>query len=165
MAQYRFTMNEELLIVIHNRFRQQRKRTFSRGTKILGAAALIIFIVLCALSKLLVPALALGFLLLFFALAPFLDNYNIRRSLRSSPLYNADVHVTLTPNGVAISEPTGNAQLTWGAFIRARRFSDGFLLFTAPQLVRWLPDSALCEGTVAEVEHMVKERISDFKVA
>jgi hypothetical protein len=53
--------------------------------------------------------------------------------------------------------------LTWEAFTAARRFDDGVLLFQGPWLVNWLPAEAITQGSLTELELLLREKLSDWK--
>ena len=88
----------------------------------------------------------------------------VRKDFRESTLKNTEVTVTLTLDGIHLVTADSNEEHTWNIFCKARRFNDGFLLFIASKRGYWLPDVALIEGSMAEIETLIKLNVGDYKV-
>ena len=66
--------------------------------------------------------------------------------------------VTLSEEGVSGRGQHGQSLQYWTYYPRAVRFSDGILLLR-PGVVRWLPDSAIKEGTADDATTLVASNI------
>lgn len=67
---------------------------------------------------------------------------------------NSEGTVILTEEGVTGRGQRGKSLQYWASYPRAVRFSDGVLLLRGG-VIRWLPDSALRQGTVEEATALV----------
>ena len=164
-AQYRFTFTEEFLLTANLRYRRQLwwQRPF-HGFKWLLLLVLIGLGVIGAVFgtlSLLVPFGAIaGALFLGWPI----DSWLLRRRFRKSPFHNDEVTITISDDGVHAVGKSSETRLGWVSFTKARRFSDGLLLFQGPHLFNWLPDSAACEsGSRGEAERILHIHVADFR--
>jgi hypothetical protein len=102
------------------------------------------FIALCVAG-----ALILGFM--------FLVRFAIMLKLRKSREFGKQVTVALSDEGLEASGSNGRSSIKWSAYPRSVRYSDGILLARGGA-IRWLPDSALEEGTVQEALALVRAK-------
>jgi hypothetical protein len=68
--------------------------------------------------------------------------------------FGQDVAVTISDEGVEAKGLHVQGTWQWAAYPRSVRFSDGILLLRAG-VIRWLPDSAIREGTAEEAVSLV----------
>jgi hypothetical protein len=100
------------------------------------------FVALCVTG-----AAIFGFMLLV--------RFAIMFKLRKSREFGKEVSIALTGEGLEASGSNGRSSVKWSAYPRSVRYSDGILL-TRGGAIRWLPHSALEEGTVQEVIDLVR---------
>jgi hypothetical protein len=77
--------------------------------------------------------------------------YRLRRSFGSETTF------TMNANEVVVTG-VGAGHFPWTVYRRAVRFSDGILLIRAGA-IRWLPDTALTEGTASDALEIVRQKM------
>jgi hypothetical protein len=169
MNEYRVSYDEDYVLSSVERYRRQRQvYPWFVAVKVicaLGLAALISIIIYGALSTtgksapLILIALVLVVFLLLLVQGPRIDYFFLKRRLRKSPFYGDELNIRVSSEGVAVNAPKSEMSLKWSAFTRARRFASGFLLFTEPTSFLWWPDSALMQGTPAEVGSLLRQNV------
>ena len=163
VAEYRFRFSEQHLVTTVTRFRQQaRSRLWQLPVKMLCFIGMSVLFAFSLYNLILMPSVVLGVLIALLALGPRLDYWFMKRRFRRSPFYNNEMHISLTPNGYAASSTYSRVEVAWGALTKARRFPDGFLVFSGPQVCYWWPDTSLTGGTVAEVENLLKQHVAEY---
>ena len=134
-------------------------RWFLKTLCFLGLGALAV--AAAAFRIWLILAISLVILSLLFV-GPRADYWLLRRRLRRSPHYNHDTTIDLSDDGL-IWQWTGNRfETRWDQVPRAVRKAGGFLLFVGDANPRWLPDSALVDGSAAQVEALLRQKVGDF---
>jgi hypothetical protein len=160
MISYSVAIDEKFLEQYQERIRAQSVTRFGRyGLKffcLLGLAALLA-IVLYAKVWVIAPVPILFAALLLAG--PKFDYWIAKRRLRKSPFYGQTARATLDGDGYTEVNALSNHTLSWAAFTRVIRMQDGFLLGLGPRQWHWLPDSALVNGTVAEVALFLQEKV------
>jgi len=68
---------------------------------------------------------------------------------RRLPGFGDEVTTILNEDGVSVTSRNATASFGWPVFDRAARFSDGILLVSG-QIYRWLPNSAIRDGTLTD---------------
>jgi hypothetical protein len=98
------------------------------------------------------------------AVGPSMERRKLKKLLQAHPLYNAPISIQLDWDAYRESVGQETAKIEWPSFIRAVRVVDGFLLFmgTGLKMTRWLPDSAVVEGTVAEANLLLKNHVQGY---
>jgi hypothetical protein len=86
-----------------------------------------------------------------------LTKFGIRLKYRLRAGFGTETSFSMADNGVTITG-TGQGTFAWSVYSRAVRFSDGLLL-TRKGAVRWLPDTALESGSVADATELVRSRL------
>jgi hypothetical protein len=71
--------------------------------------------------------------------------------------FGAETTVTVSKEAIVSSGRHAEGQWGWQAYPRSVRYSDGILLVRRG-VIRWLPDSALQEGTPADATGLVKSK-------
>ena len=159
MPAFEFTFSEPFLIEAFRRTRQSRRQgnplLFVFRPALLGLGAAGIFLLHSY------PAGATLVLVAIFGQR--VTELLTARRFRKSPYYNEHVCSELSSEGLTGGGSIGAAKFTWAAFTSARRFSDGFLLFQGPNNFNWLPNRALVEGTVEEVDQLLQEHVVDYR--
>ena len=173
MNEYRVSYDENYVLRSIERYRRQRHvYPWFIAVKIvcaLGLAALISVVIYGAMSSpsksgpLMLIGLVLGFFLLLLVQGPRIDYFFLKRKLRRSPFYGDELKIRVSAEGVAVNAPKAETSLKWSAFTRARRLAAGFLLFTEPTVFHWWPDSALTQGTPAEVESLLRQHLVAYE--
>jgi hypothetical protein len=163
--QYKFTFSEEFLLTATLRYRQQLSwlRTFHR----VKWPLLFVFMAYATFTAVVVDY-SLLILFVFMAGALFLgwpiDAWLLRRRFRKSPYHNDQILLSLSDEGLHVVGLTSEIRLSWPVFTKARRFSDGLLLFQGPSVFHWLPNNAVTDPSIVlEVEQLVRSWISDFR--
>ena len=167
MAQYRFTFSEEFLLTANLRYRRQlawRKPFYGlKGILALTLLGLGALLAVIANTWLLVPFAAIaGSLTLGWPI----DAWILKRRFRKSPYYNDEISLSLSEEGLYGVGRISETRLGWPIFTKARRFTDGLLLFHGPQMFNWLPDTAAADAaSVAEAEELIRMHVRDFRDA
>jgi hypothetical protein len=81
----------------------------------------------------------------------------IMRKLKRSREYGKEVTIGLSEEGLDASGSNGHSVVKWSAYPRSVRYSDGILLARGGA-IRWLPDSALEEGSVQDAIALVRSK-------
>ena len=71
--------------------------------------------------------------------------------------FETEAMVTLSRDAISSSGPRAEGKWGWQAYPRSVRYPDGILLMRRG-VVRWLPDSALQEGTPADATALVQSK-------
>lgn len=71
--------------------------------------------------------------------------------------FGAEVTMTVSKQAITSSGRHSEGQWGWQAYPRSVRYADGILLIRRG-VIRWLPDSALREGTPADATALVKSK-------
>jgi hypothetical protein len=87
----------------------------------------------------------------------FLVRFAIMLKLRKSREFGKQVTIALSDEGLEASGSNGRSTVKWSAYPRSVRYSDGILLARGGA-IRWLPDSALEEGTVQDAVALVRAK-------
>jgi len=98
----------------------------------------------------------------YLILKPWFDEWQTRSNFRQSPYRDENVVVALTDEGFNTTGDVSRTGLTWQAFTKAVRFRDGFLLLQGPNVFNWLPDHALTEGKVEEIEQLLLKHVPSY---
>lgn len=91
------------------------------------------------------------------AIFTLLVRFAVMRKLRRSREFGKQVVIALSAEGLDASGSNGHSVVKWSAYPRSVRYSDGILL-TRGGAIRWLPDSALEEGSVQEAIALVRAK-------
>lgn len=165
MAEYRVRVDEGFLNQAYRRYRNQYGTRYLTVT--LRFITSIVSVALAAYGiahrmwwlPILIAAL------FFIALGCHLFMYWFRRrTFRKSPHKNEDLVIMVTADGLHSIGTKSDIKLIWAAFNKARRFSDGILLFQDPVAFSWLPEAALVNGTAAEVASLAETNVRDYKI-
>jgi hypothetical protein len=101
------------------------------------------------------------FLGMLFA-GPRIDYWVMKRNLRKSPFYLREITATLDERGYSEVGELSTSMLTWAVFTKVFRVEDGFLLQYGPKAFHWLPDRTLVQGTVGEVEALLRSAVAEY---
>ena len=93
----------------------------------------------------------------------FLVRATAMTKLRGTREFGKEVTIALSDEGLEAMGPNGHSSVKWSAYPHAVRFPDGILLRRGGA-IRWLPDSALEEGSLQEVLALIrsKTKLRDF---
>lgn len=161
IAKYEFVFTDDHFIEIYRRLRRAQKnssywfRCLGRLFSILVVGALLVGSLFTAnylISLVMLPVL------IFLLLGSEVDYWVLKRRFRKNILCNGLVKIEFTEDGILGSDPHNKIEQAWTLMRCYRRFPDGFLLigYTGS---RWLPDSALVEGKVEEIEEFLGRKI------
>lgn len=148
------------------RFRRQSVLRWGlRALKLVGFIGLSALLAIFVWAKLVWASLLFAGFLALLAAGPHFDYWLCKYQFRKSPFYNDDLGITLTQDAYSCVGPRSQTKLAWSAFTKARRFTDGFLVFIDAHSPIWLPDSALQAGGPQEVESILRSQVKDYAVA
>ena len=98
----------------------------------------------------------------FVAIAGVLiTKWVILRRMKKKMEYGTEVTMILSGDGIEATGQHVSSKWSWAAYPRAVRFPDGILL-QRDGVIRWLPDSAIQEGTAEQVSELVAAK-TDFR--
>lgn len=162
MVRFEFRFSDEFL---REAFRRNRRsRAWDRWWAALKVfLALVLIALMIALVHVRAVVVILGGLLAFLLLSFRIDEWWMTKRFRKSPYRDELVRISLSPEGFSAKQEKGEVTLDWSAFTRARRFSDGVLLFQGPGVFNWLPFKRMTSGKIEEVDELVGAKIKDFK--
>ena len=161
-VQYRIQAGDEFYATAFQRHFQQHASYRSISTiRIVGIIVLLLCAAATALQGHWKPALAsLGAVSLVILSRP-LDRFIRHWKIRRSPFWNEVFKMELSEQGFKSSSPKANVELTWEAFTKAIRFSDGVLLYQGPNAFYWLPNTSLLEGdTIGQAEWLICQHVA-----
>ncbi len=105
-----------------------------------------------------------GALLGAMLLGPSIDNWLAKRRLRKSPFCDNDMIFKISEDELLVTGTNGDSRLKWTAYSKARRFSDGLLLYQGPQFFNWLPDSAATDpSSVETTKDLARSQVKDYR--
>ena len=164
-VEYRLRYTEEYLL---ETLSHHRRQLWWRGSyyllKGVLAALIALLTVLAFVYRLFVLAMILSAILGALLLGPPIDSWFARKRLRKSPFYNNDLTFRISADGLHVTGKNEDARLKWSAFSKARRFSDGLLLFQGPHFFHWLPDKAAVDATsVAGAQELARTQVKDYR--
>ncbi|RCS31319.1 hypothetical protein DEO45_01165 [Rhodanobacter denitrificans] len=82
---------------------------------------------------------------------------SLMMKFRRKPGFGAAVAVSISDAGVEVDGNQSWSKLEWSTYPAAVRFNDGILL-KRPRSIRWLPDSAIVDGSAAEATELVASK-------
>lgn len=165
MPTFQFTFSEDHLIQAHRRMQQSRRlRQWIVAVPLFVGAGLMAALTAHAGGIYVAIAIVLGAILLLPLLRVITEG-SIRRNFRKSPFYNDSITAVLTAEGLHSVGQQGSTDLPWSSVTRIRRFPDGWLLFHGPGFGHWFPATTLTEGTVADVESLLNNCLSQQAAA
>jgi hypothetical protein len=163
MPRYCVNYDEAFLVQSLEQFRatkfRQAGRMLIKAICFLGLSALL---AVCIYVKVYPLAGAFAFVIVLLLIGPRFDYWFYKRSLRKSPFFNQDVQFRIHKDGVNIQTQISDSELSWQAFTKYLRNKNGFLIFSGRTELYWLPDSALNEGTISDVETLLNQHITKY---
>lgn len=95
----------------------------------------------------------------------FGDGWWVRRFVKMGGWHNQTIAVAFNDAEVRAESPTQTITLRWPSFTKAAHFQDGFLLFTGPAAMIWIPAASISEPDgVAALERLLRNKIAEHKV-
>ncbi len=160
MVAFEFTLDEKF---VSEMFARQR-RTHGLYVPLLLRGLAVAF--LCVMM---VPHLMTGAEPLMLAMIPVfamvlfpghISRWLTLRRVRKSPHYREHVRTELDDEGITVHSNTTDARFKWLAVTAVHHFDDGVILSHGARAFRWLPFRCLVAGSQAEVDAMVRARVS-----
>ncbi len=87
----------------------------------------------------------------------FFTKWSILNRFKRRADFNTETTVSLSDDGISVGGRHAKSESEWTAYPRAVRFSDGILL-VRKGVIRWLPDSAIQEGTAQDATALVESK-------
>ena len=95
---------------------------------------------------------------------PSLGIWMLRRRFRKSPFYNGEITFSLSESGAHVLGRGTESRMGWAIFTKARRFTDGLMLFQGPNVFFWLPDTAAATAEdIAAAQKLARSQIQDYR--
>ena len=164
MPRYNYQLSQTYLLQGIKRYRQQKFKRFLRvSVKTFCFVGLALLTAVSLSGQSFILSGIFGGILLLLLTGPRIDYWLLLRKFKRSPLYNNIVISTLSTQGYHCECELSKVELSWRMFSTAYRMQDGFLIFDTQQQYYWWPDSALKEGSVDEVEQLLKQFIPHYK--
>jgi hypothetical protein len=166
VVEYRFRGDEDYYVTAYAKYRRQLwwyrwlwpARVLAIG--LVALALIFSFPDLPLIALMLCLLLGAGLWSLLFA---SLRGAVLRRRIRKIAALNDDWVIRLSDDGMYSSSKRSEGRLDWSGFSRARRLTDGLLLFQG-HLFHWLPDSARTHPALpSEVGDLVRRHVSDYR--
>lgn len=165
-AEYKFLYDEAFVAEGLKRYRQRHPARILRWVlKSVGFIGLGLLAAVGLFSDTAAMTGIFAFFIVLLVAGPAFDIWWAKRRFRKSPFYNTSVMVRLSDSGYVGEDKNSRAELSWAVFTEGARLPDGFLLFTGPQQFHWLPDRSLVAGDKAEIELVLKQKLSKFRAA
>ena len=164
MPRYCYQFSETYILQVIKRYRQQTFKRFLRlSVKVFCFVGLALLTIVSLFAQsFILTGIFVGCLLLLLT-GPRLDYWLMLRKFRKSSFYNSTVISTLSPQGYQCESELFKLELSWRTFSKAYRMQDGFLIFDTQKQYYWFPDSALEEGSIAEVEQLLKQVLPHYR--
>jgi FlaA1/EpsC-like NDP-sugar epimerase len=163
MAKYEFLFDAAFLLqAARKNWKQARTRYVLPVFKLIVGLILLASVVLTVAEQEYAATVFFAVLLAALSVSRWLDRWLIKRRFRKSPYRNDEVVITLTDEGVHTVDSKSETKWAWSACTKALRCPDGFLLYQGPGVFNWLPDTALIEGAIAEVESLLEANVDDY---
>jgi hypothetical protein len=164
MVRYTIKVDDRYLLEWLLRYRAQDRLPYrwEHLKYALIAIAVLIAVVAAAFLAFGWWEIALGLLIVFsVGLRPFFNPQGLAAALRKLPMWGEWVSIHFDWEGYGESVGSKENQADWQDFLKYLRLGDGFLLVLDREMksTRWLPDSALVEGTVDEVGRLFKDHV------
>jgi hypothetical protein len=162
-ATYRFTPDVRYYFASRRRFERQRPLLLRQpvGSLLSVLPILILWFVLWLVNPELERAVrylfAFGFAIYAVALVAMQGFLYWRVKANESKF--TEMTLTLSEDGVSVSDAITQSKIAWEAYPRAVRFHDGMMLLRTRFHRIWLPDSALQGATPQEVAELVRSRV------
>lgn len=93
----------------------------------------------------------------------FLVRASVMTKLRGTKEFGKEVTIALSEEGLEAIGPNGHSVVKWKAYPKSVRFRDGILLLRGG-VIRWLPDSAIAEGTVQEAWALIQSKTTSRSI-
>lgn len=165
--EYRFQFSVQHLWTSRQRYTQQIGwiRPLFKFRWLLGLSCVVALAILA--NKAMGPAIILSCLfmvgLLLAGWPPSLSIWILRRRFQKSPFYNDEITFSLSEGGAHILGRGSELRIGWANFTKARRFTDGLVLFQGPNVFNWLPDTAAVTAEdVVEAQKLARAQIQDY---
>lgn len=94
---------------------------------------------------------------------PSLSIWILRRRFQKSPFYNDQITLSLLESGAHVLGRDSELRIGWANFTKARRFSDGLMLFQGPNVFNWLPDTAATAEGIAAAQKLARSQVPDYR--
>lgn len=169
IAEYRLRYTEEYLLQAMSRY---RKTLWWRGQysalRWVLAAALAVLLAVALWARAYTAGIVLcAFLGALIGMTVFGDPISAwiaRRRLRKSPFHNNDLVFRISDSELHVTGTNEETHLKWSAYSKARRFSDGLLLFQGPHFFNWLPDSAAVNAaSIDQAKNLALSHVADYR--
>ena len=142
---------------------QLLRRPWLLALKIVCFVGLVLLLGVSVFSRIYMPAVIFAFFLALLLLSSRLDGWYIAWRHRKSPLNEQPLSFRVSPEGVFWEIMSSHGLLTWPLITKARRFSDGTLVFLTPTQYYWLPDSAIVAGDPSAVWRQLVDSVPDHR--
>jgi hypothetical protein len=168
-VEFRMRFTEEYLLESLARYRRQLWWRSQYGAlRWALAVVLALLVALAFYHRALMPAYVLGgflgALLGMMFLGDPIDAWIARRRFRKSPFHNNDLIFRISQAELHVTGTNEDSHLKWSAYSKARRFSDGLLLFQGPHLFNWLPDSAAVDAiSIEQAQAIARAQVKDYR--
>jgi len=161
---YAFTLDEAYALTLRQRF-QMRHRTYAGWTvhSIAWAALLATSFAGWLLTRDAFFASLLLFVIFLLVFLVFSRPRLFRRQLSQSPFFGQAFAMECSEAGFSLHGSEVDTKATWVIVTRTIAFTDGLLLLSGPQQVRWLPDACLTRGTPEQVRALIRDRVTNYR--
>ncbi len=126
---------------------------------LVGVGCAVLFLALWGMSD---PKVVLLIVVICGVLAVsgvWVTKFGLMTKFRSRQGFGTEAVTLLSEDGVGVGNAEHQTVVAWSTYPRAVRFPDGVLL-KRPGAIRWLPDSAITFGSVAEATALVASKTS-----
>jgi hypothetical protein len=132
---------------------------FARTITWIGLVVLVLCWIMVAIQRVWLPVATITAFVALILFSPFLERCFRKRKLLQSPFLNDECVLSFSEVGLESRTTKNNSQANWDVVTKAVRYSDGWLLFYGPQFYCWLNDVMLMEGSLEDVDRLIRQRV------
>jgi hypothetical protein len=127
--------------------------------KIICALGLLALLALGVYGKIYVLIGLSAFFLPLLAIGPRFDYWYMRRRWRRHPQFNESLRFEAADSGLSFFTQKSSGIIQWSAYTSAVARPRGVLLYATKWEYYWLPDSAIAEGSAAEMRALLRSKL------
>jgi hypothetical protein len=96
--------------------------------------------------------------------APIWRDLGTRHFFKPSPFFDEDTTIRFDEVGYHATSEQSDSKVAWSAFTDAVEFSDGFLLFTGPNIYYWIPANTIVKpDQIPEFKNLLRAKVGKYR--
>ncbi len=164
-GKYRFSV-DELLVANSHAIKEQARRSLLNLIIPLGIGLLLVAVFL--LDDREAPIrVGLGILGAYFLLfrLPLITRMMVRRQFSKRSDQNIEITYEASDEGMIWTTDHSTSSFRWSLVSKARRFKDGYLIFSSPSIFHWIPNHSLVfQIEIEALSKLFQTHIQDYRI-